>query len=118
MKIIGLIVVFFSCSAIGFIKSKEYKERDAELHEFINLLYFIKREISSYLTPQKEIFEKLNSSYFEKNGFLALVRECSFIDNEAPFYKALCLYDFQTPDEEAQEIIKMVAVLIENATKN
>ena len=109
MKIIGLIVIFFSCTAIGFIKSKEYKERDIELHEFINLLYFIKREISSYLTPQKEIFEKIHSPYFEKNGLLERIRESSSADNEAPFYKALCVYDFQTPDKEAQEILKVFA---------
>lgn len=108
MKILGLILVFVSSASVGYIRSNSYKERDSELHSFIELLYFIKNEISSYLTPQWEIYEKFENSVLEKNGFLSLLRAYSEKGRENPLFYALDGASLKLGKEE-EEIIKAFA---------
>ncbi len=105
MKIFGLILVFASATAAGFIKAEAYKERDAEISAFIELIYFIKQEISAYLTPQHQIYEKFTCSVLEKNGFLTLLREYSHQGIEAPLMSALDNCGGLTLDTETRDIV-------------
>lgn len=77
MKTLGLVTVFSVCFAVGIIKSGEYKKSENELKAFIELVYFIRREISGYLTPQHEIYRKFTNSILEANGFLGTLRKNS-----------------------------------------
>ena len=86
MKILGLILIFASSTAQGFIRASAHTDALKRLRGLIDLLYFIKREISSYLTPQGEIFEKFRNRDLEKCGFLEALRGA---DSLNPLYQAL-----------------------------
>lgn len=89
MKLLGMLLIFLSSTAIGFYKAETYKERDREFGELISLVYFIKHEISAYLTPQYMIYEKYKGESLEKNGFLPRLREYSAQGIEFPLMRAL-----------------------------
>lgn len=108
MKVLGLILIFISSASVGFIKSNTYKERDLELLSLIELLYFIKHEISTYLTLQWEIYEKFDNSVLEKNGFLSILREYSRQGKEKPLLYAIEASQLKL-DKEEEEIVKSFA---------
>ncbi len=86
MKTIGLMILFFVPTATGFIKSQSYIESRNILRGFISLVNFIKREITSYLTPQQEIYKKFYDKSLEKSTFLSALRKS---DGDNPFALAL-----------------------------
>ena len=86
MKTIGLMILFFVPTVAGFIKSQSYIESRNILRGFISLIIFIKHEITSYLTPQQEIYEKFYDKSLEKSGFLLALRN---VGGDAPFALAL-----------------------------
>ncbi len=88
MKTAGLILIFFAPSLIGFMKAESYVEENNILHSFITLISFIKREVSSYLTPQREIYCKFYDKHLDKCGFLEELKN-SFSDT--PLLSALLL---------------------------
>lgn len=77
MKIAGLITIFVTCASFGFIKADSYTESRNVLHSFISMIYFIKREVLSYLTPQHEIYEKFYDKYLDKSSFLDELKNSS-----------------------------------------
>ena len=89
MKAVGLLTVFLAASAAGFIKADTYKSEGRVLGGFIDLVYFIKREISSYLTPQYRIYEKFENDTLEKIGFLNNLRDCAKDGSLSPMRSAL-----------------------------
>lgn len=89
MRTLGLLLIFISASAVGFMKANSYKECEKEINSFIKMIYFIKHEISVYLTPQSEIYEKFSDTLLEKNGFLPLLRRHSENGTEAPLLCAV-----------------------------
>ena len=93
MKILGLIIIFFSCSAMGFIKSFEYTKALGELYAFILLIRFIKREIGMYLTKQKDIFYRFENPILEETGFLKTLRETELTDEKSVLFHALQIYN-------------------------
>lgn len=54
MKIIGIIIVFISCSMCGFIIDWNEKKRNKELEKFIYAFEILKAEIDYRLTPLQE----------------------------------------------------------------
>ncbi len=86
MKTIGLMILFFVPTAAGFVKSQQYIESRNVLRGFILLISFIKREITSYLTPQQEIYEKFYDKSLEKATFLSSLRKNS---GDTPFAQAV-----------------------------
>ena len=62
MKTIGLLLIFLSATSVGFIKASSYKETEKEINGFVKMIYFIKHEISFYLTPQNDIYIKFTDS--------------------------------------------------------
>lgn len=86
MKTFGLMIMFFVPTAAGFVKSQSYIESRNILRGFILLINFIKHEITSYLTPQQEIYEKFYDKSLEKSTFLSSLRE---VGGDAPFAMAL-----------------------------
>ncbi len=93
MKYFGLILVFISCSGVGIVKSFEYTKARDELYAFILFLRFIKREVSFFLTRQRDIFVRFENKTLEKLGFLKALRERDIDDEKSPFYHVLC--DFE-----------------------
>ncbi len=88
MKTAGLILVFFAPTLIGFMKAESYVEENNTLRSFISLISFIKREISSYLTPQREIYRKFYDKHLEKSGFLDEIKNSL---SDTPLLSALLL---------------------------
>ncbi|MBE6701395.1 MAG: hypothetical protein E7582_05865 [Ruminococcaceae bacterium] len=89
MKVIGIALVFFSCTVTGFLRANSYIVSLKQFHAFIELLYFIKHEISTYLTAQCEIFLKFKSTELEKCGFLTETRKCIEKSTLSPMADAL-----------------------------
>lgn len=110
MKTAGLILMFLSATAAGFIKANTYKESEKEIASFIEMLYFIKHEISFYLTPQNKIYEKLHSRILESNGFLACLRDFSTECRESPLLCAIETCDGLKCGDEVLRILKEFAV--------
>lgn len=57
MKIIGMVLIFISCSGIGLTFTYIYKKRLEELSEWRKGIALIKNEINFALTPLPEAFE-------------------------------------------------------------
>lgn len=89
MKIAGMLCIIISTTLLGFMKAGGYRKKEQILHSFIEMIYFIKREISSYLTPQNEIYQKFTDVILEKNGFMSLLNKAVENGNEAPLLCAL-----------------------------
>lgn len=88
MKIAGLIFILLAPSLIGFMKAEDYIEENNILRSFITLISFIKREISSYLTPQREIYTKFYDKHLYKCGFLDELKNST---SDTPLLSALSL---------------------------
>ena len=131
MKIAGLFLVFLTCVWAGFIKAQSYIESRNILRAFISLIYFIKQEVLSYLTPQHEIYEKLYDKYLDRCTFLTELKKSS---SDIPLASALLklkdtlmlkeevyylLYEFGTSfgslsqDEEVRRCEKLIRELEE-----
>ncbi|MBQ9976369.1 MAG: stage III sporulation protein AB [Clostridia bacterium] len=93
MKYLGLIFVFASCSGVGIVKSLEYTRSRDELYAFILFVQFIKREVSFFLTRQKDIFMRFENKTLEKLGFLESLRSRDIDDEKSPLYYVL--HDFE-----------------------
>ena len=104
MKAVGLLMVFFSATVVGFMKADSYKTEGKILVGLIDLVYFIKREISSYLTPQYQIYEKFRNDELERIGFLSSLRGCSKDGRLSPMRQALELCR-QSIDSEAVNVM-------------
>lgn len=103
MKVLGLIILFAVPSAFGFFKSQGYLNARDILHGFIGLINFIKREISSYLTPQQEIYNKFYDKTLDKIGFLSTLRETT---GDTPLAQALmCTKDKLLLKDETFELL-------------
>ena len=106
MKAVGLIMIFLSAVSVGFIKGNGYKDTEREIGAFIDLLYFIRHEISSYLTPQGKIYEKLRNPILEERGFLDLLRRFSEEGAEQPLLSAVEECRALRCGDEAASVIK------------
>ena len=60
-KLIGIVLAFSSCTAIGFIKAWEVKERKHLLLDFKDMINHISTEISYFKEPLPQIFSRLSS---------------------------------------------------------
>lgn len=101
MKLLGLALVFCTCSVAGIIKSFEYTETQNELYAFILFLKFIKREVEVYLTRQMDIFNRFENKTLESSGFLPHLRGREITDDKSPLYHVLGEWDkrLRIPDE-------------------
>ena len=88
MKTVGLILVFFIPSAVGFLKAEEYQEKRNILHGIISLIRIMKHEVSFYLTPQNEIYRKFYDKALMKIGFIDALQNSL---TSTPLYDALTL---------------------------
>ena len=86
MKYVGLLFVLLAPSALGFMKAQEYIEKRNVLRGFISLIELIKREVSSYLTPQQEIYDKFYDKYLDKTSFIKALQKSG---SDTPFASAL-----------------------------
>jgi stage III sporulation protein AB len=106
MKLVGILLVFIASCGVGIVKSFEYTKAQNELHSLILLMKFIKREVSLYLTKQKEIFMRFENKTLENIGFLNALRSREFDDEKSPLYHVLKEYDGSLLiDAEAMEIL-------------
>ena len=106
MKPLGLLLIFLSASAAGFVRANGYRETEKEIGSFIKLMYFIKHEISFYLTPQSEIYGKFSDAPLERNGFLPMLRRFSSDGTEAPLLRAISECDTLKCGDEVMNAIK------------
>lgn len=107
MKILGLILIFAAPSTLGFLMSAKVKEELDQIGAFIDLIGYIKYEISLFLTKQDEIFEKFSNDTLEKCGFLEKLRSSPLDGEHSMLYRALCERDDTLLlDEETLKILK------------
>ncbi len=89
MKLIGLCIIFLSCSATGFIRSHKYIRPCEELYSFIMLIKHIRHEVSTHLARQRDILESFEDEVLEKNSFLKILRREEITDEKSPLFHAL-----------------------------
>lgn len=105
MKLLGLIIILISSGACGMIKACEIKEREKQFLGFVELLNFIEREVSHYLTPQREIYDKFTNTALEKIGFIERLRSNEHRENI--IWSAICdCIDKITIPDEALDLLK------------
>lgn len=67
MKLIGSFIIFLSLSLIGKISSNKLSKRARYINMMIEILEFVKNEISYNMTSMTELIEKINKNiYFKK----------------------------------------------------
>ena len=112
MKIVGMLMIMFSATATGFIRAEKYKTEEDEFKGFIELIKFIKHEISQNLTLQKDIYQKFENEALNKNGFIEILRYFSQNNYPSPLYIALKEYS-----SELKVNVEAVAPIIEYSEK-
>ena len=72
-RLLGAVIIFFACSAVGFSASKMYSKRAKELEAFAALISYIGAQIDGFLTPLDRIYATAKSDTLET--FLAILRQ-------------------------------------------
>ncbi len=67
VKLMGIVLAFAGCTAVGFLKASDLRQREKLLLDFKELLLHISTEISYFKEPLPQIFERL-SAEFCKDG--------------------------------------------------
>lgn len=71
LKLSGAVLLFCSCSGLGFLKSRQYQGRIVQLAELIHIMGFIKGEISFAASTLPEAMERISGKTAEPfSGFL------------------------------------------------
>ncbi|MDO4544815.1 MAG: stage III sporulation protein AB, partial [Bacillota bacterium] len=76
LKITGCILLFISCSALGFLKASSYKARRRELESALELVRLLNLEISYRKDPLQKTFQKVAA--LKECWFSDVLRECAF----------------------------------------
>ena len=76
VKLIGIILIFTGCSAIGFLKAFDFRKRRVLLVDFKDLLLRISTEIGYFKEPLPLIFQKLSRGLPEETETALLLRNC------------------------------------------
>lgn len=76
LKLTGAVLLFCSCSGLGFLKSRRYRGRITQLAELIHIMGFIKGEISFAVSTLPEAMERISGKTSEPfAGFLHVLSE-------------------------------------------
>lgn len=81
VKLIGIMLAFLGCTALGFLKASNLRHREKLLLDFKDLLLHISTEISYFKEPLPQIFERLSAERCEsEEGVISetglLLRNC------------------------------------------
>lgn len=60
LKLAGAVLLFFSCSGMGFLKSRQYQGRILQLGELVRIMGFLKGEISFAVSTLPEAMERIS----------------------------------------------------------
>lgn len=60
IKLFGAVLLLFSCSGLGFLKSRQYQGRVMQLEELIHITGFLKGEISFAVSTLPEAMERIS----------------------------------------------------------
>lgn len=74
MKIIGCVLLFFSCCLIGYLKAFSYKSRVKELENIIEVIKLIEIEITFRKENIKKVFKRVSG--VKKCWFSNVLAEC------------------------------------------
>lgn len=87
MKIIGCILLFISCSLMGYFKAISYKTRVNELENIIEIIKLIEIEITYRKESLKKVFRRVSRS--KKCWFSKVLEGCEKqLDSEISFENA------------------------------
>ncbi len=75
IKYIFLLLIFLGCSFTGFLVSKKYKNRVAELREFKNVTNILETKIKFTYEPLGEIFDEI--SLMTEKGISKVFKEAN-----------------------------------------
>lgn len=71
LKLAGAVLLFCSCSGLGFLKSRQYQGRIAQLTQLVHIMGLIKGEISFAVSTLPEAMERISGRTEEPfSGFL------------------------------------------------
>ena len=78
LKLFGVMMIVFSCTAAGFSAAAVYRLREEQLEGFRALISYIGAQIDVFLTPLDSIYADFKNTRLEACGFLKLLRESDF----------------------------------------
>jgi len=89
LKLTGCLLVFISCSILGFMKAASYKARSRELENILEIIKLLELEISYRKEPLAKTFQK--SAALKPCWFSRVLRECSeALKQQQPLQEAWC----------------------------
>lgn len=100
LKILGSMLVIFSTTAFGFVKSQRFTARNYQLREIQRALYEIENEITYTYTPLPEAIINASTKVdFPLNSLLVRLGDLLRLNKVDSVYKAFCRV-FDEMDEE------------------
>lgn len=75
LRLLGCILIFISCSSMGFIKALSYKARTTELENTLELIRLLNMEIIYKKDSLAKVFERV--SCMKSCWFACVLKECS-----------------------------------------
>ncbi|MCI8387650.1 MAG: hypothetical protein HFE63_04200 [Clostridiales bacterium] len=104
IRFVGSLLVFISCTLVGFSAAKMYRLRVMQLEAFVRLIAHIKAQIEYYRAPLDRIFDGYESELI-----------CEFIDGARKYGAAeafvSCRNRMYVSESEADELEKFFAGL-------
>lgn len=74
-RIMGCVLIFISCSSLGFLKASSYKARTLELESILEMIKLLDMEITYRRDSLAKAFEKV--SYMKGCWFSEVLKACS-----------------------------------------
>ena len=75
IRLLGALMIFVSCAAIGFSASSMYSKRVRQLEAFAQLISYIGAQIDGFLMPLERIYASFENRTLEECSFLTALRE-------------------------------------------
>lgn len=104
--VIGGVMIFIACSAVGFSAARMYRLRVGQLEAFLRLISHIKAQIDYFRSPLDTILSGYESPELSACGFLLAARELGV----GPGF-ASCRGRLLLTEDEADELAKFFAGL-------
>lgn len=108
--VIGGLMVFISCSLIGFGASRLYRLRVKQLEAFLRLISHIKAQIEYFRTPLDNIIAEYEDTQLSGCGFLLAARELGLRNGFES-----CRGRLMLSDDESDELMKFFDILGKNS---
>ncbi len=75
IRLLGALMIFAACTAVGFFASAMYARRVKQLEAFAALISYVGAQINGFLTPLEQIYATFESRTLDECSFLTALRQ-------------------------------------------